>query len=87
MNDLDLVSSQFIKPPYLLDLFSESLRPKTCPGVPLGPPPPLSDYIDDAAGDDDDGDNDGTKMEEGTERKRTIRLVPKIILVKWLLSV
>jgi hypothetical protein len=50
--------------------FSESLRPKTCPGVPLGPPPKLSDYVDD---DRENADRGRTKKEEESERKRKIR--------------
>ena len=39
------------------------MKPKTCPGVPAGPPPLMSDYVD---LNDDEGVNDG-------ERKRKIR--------------
>lgn len=45
----------------LICRFRESLKPKTCPGVPFAPPPALSDYID---------ANDEGKEESGPRAKR-----------------
>ena len=52
----------------------ESFAPKTCPGIPAGPPPPISDYDED---EDDIGDSDMNArnkkirfaQDEGLERK------------------
>ena len=43
---------------------SDSLKPKTCPGVPAGPPPLLSDYVDlsDSEGEEDSGDKRRRKI-------------------------
>jgi len=53
-------SSILKKPPSVLD----SLKPKTCPGVPAGPPPLLSDYVDlsDSEGEEDSGDKRRRKI-------------------------
>ena len=39
--------------------YRESLKPKTCPGVPAGPPPLLVDYIDDGSDDENEGGEGG----------------------------
>jgi len=57
-------SSILKKPPSVLD----SLKPKTCPGVPAGPPPLLSDYLD--AGSDSEGEEGESS---GDKRRRKIR--------------
>ncbi len=41
-------------------LTRESLKPKTCPGVPAGPPPALSEY-DDEKEDDEEGREEGRR--------------------------
>lgn len=58
----------------------ESLKPRTCPGVPLGPPPPLSDYVEEEDDKDEDeeggggGEEDEAKTKEEPEKKnRKIR--------------
>ena len=35
------------------------MKPKTCPGVPAGPPPLLVDYIDDGSDDENEGGEGG----------------------------
>jgi len=67
-HNLQPKSSILKKPPSVLD----SLKPKTCPGVPAGPPPLLSDYVNDNDGSDGEGGNEGGERDK-TRRTRKIR--------------
>lgn len=59
-------SSILKKPPSVL----ESLKPKTCPGVPAGPPPLLVDYIDDGSDDENEGGEGGQSAGNKARRKK-----------------